>query len=262
MMNYTLITGASSGIGYEFSKVFAKERHNLVLVARSKNKLLQLKSKLEQKYGVSVFILDKDLTSLNAVQEIFDLIQSKEISIDILINNAGFGYHSGFLDSNWYKQKNMIELNIIALMEMTYVFGNEMRIQGYGRILNLSSAAAFSSGPYMSIYYASKGFVLSFSEALAEELKGTGVTVTALCPGPTATGFETAADMKNSKMFTLFKPASASDVAKSGYKALMSGKTVKYHSIPTQLMNIGARLSPRNITRKFAKSINGIPRKE
>lgn len=255
MDSYTLITGASGGIGYELAKVFARKKHNLILVARNEEKLRALREELEKQYSIIVKVISKE----NSAKELFFETCNERMIVDILVNNAGLGDCNCFFDSEWNRQKNMIDLNIISLMEMSYLYGNDMRKRGTGRILNLSSVAAFSAGPYMSIYYASKGFVLSFSEALAEELTGTGVTVTVLCPGPTSTGFEKNAKMKNSKMFTAFKTAKASQVAETGYYAVMKRKTVKYHGVLTILMNIGSRISPRYIARKFAKKINRIP---
>lgn len=259
-MNYTLITGASSGIGSAFAYIFASKNHNLILVARNEDKLLELKNKIQDQYGVSILTIAKDITLENSVNEIYETIKNKNISVNVLINNAGFGDFSRFLDSDWAKQKNMVDLNITALMEMSYVFGNEMKKIGGGNILNVASVASLSAGPYMATYYASKAFVLSFSQAIAEELKDSNINVSALCPGPTSTGFEAAADMKYSKMFIYLPVAKAEDVAQVGYDALMANKVIKYYGIVNKLMNIGSRLLPRSITRKFAKLINGIPK--
>ena len=155
------------------------------------------------------------------------------------------------------KQTNLLQVNIVTLVQLTRYFMPGMIDRHYGKVLNLSSVASFCAGPKMSLYYASKEFVRSFSEAIAEETKGTGVSVTALCPGPTATGFEKAAEMKNSKMFTFFKPTNAKDVAEAGYKAMMKKKVLLYYGASTKLMNIGARISPRSLSRKFAGKING-----
>ncbi len=256
-----LITGASLGIGLECAKVFAEKDYDLVLVARNPDRLEALKEELERQYRIAVTVVSLDLAQPDAALFLLNHLNNLGITVDVLVNNAGLGDCVGYLDSSWDKQKNMIDLNITALMQMTYVFGNDMRRRGYGRILNLSSVAAFSAGPYMAVYYASKSFVLSFSQAVAEELKNTGVTVTALCPGPTATGFEAAAGMKGSKMFTAFQPATAEQVARAGVAAVMQGKVVKYHGVPTVLMNIGSRIASRRITRKFAGQINGVPGK-
>lgn len=258
MKNYVLITGASGGIGLSFAKIFAKKGYNLILVARNKSKLESLKQELEINYSVIVNVYAIDLTCDRAVQELYDYTQSHSLIVDILVNNAGFGDYNSFLDSEWHRQKNLIDLNITALVEMSYLFGKEMEKRKCGKIINLSSVAAFSAGPYMSLYYASKSFVLSFSEALSEELKGTGITVTALCPGPTSTDFEKNAQMNHSVMFSKFKTAAAEDVAKAGFNAVMKGKSIKYHGMVTYAFNIITRCFPRQVGRNLAKKMNKI----
>lgn len=153
----------------------------------------------------------------------------------------------------------MVQLNAVAAMQLSYLYGSDMRKAGRGRILNVSSCAAFSAGPYMSIYYATKGFVLSFSLALSKELEGSGVTVTAICPGPTSTGFESAAQMRGSKMFKIIKPQSAAHVAECAYRAMVKGKPVVYHSPTTKLFNIGSRLTTRRFAAGLAENINSKP---
>lgn len=259
MRKTVLITGASGGIGAACAKTFAAQGMNLVLAARTETKLQALKQELESSFSVRAEVIAIDLITENAAVRLKEELEQREITVDILINNAGYGDFAPFLDADWEKQKNMVQLNITALMQMTYVFGNEMRKRGIGHIVNLSSVAAFFAGPYMSIYYASKAFVLSFSEAVAEELKGTGVTVTAVCPGPTATGFEQAADMKGSPMFNFLKPQTAEAVAKAVYRSCMQGKTICYHSPVTKLANLGARLTPRSLARRITKKVNGNP---
>lgn len=256
MCNYVLITGASSGIGLHFAKIFAEQGYNLILVARNENKLNALKQELETSYSIIVNLYTIDLTSNQAVQKIYDDIKRKSLVVDILVNNAGFGDSNAFLDSSWHRQKNLIDLNITALVEMTYLLGQDMKMRKYGKIINLSSVAAFSAGPYMPLYYASKSFVLSFSEALSVELKGTGVTVTALCPGPTSTDFEKNANMNHSTMFSKFKTATAEDVAKAGFNAAMKGKSVKYHGMITYGFNIISRCFPRGIARNLSTKMN------
>lgn len=256
MKNYVLITGASGGIGFCFAKVFAEKGYNLILVARSKDKLDSIKKELEANYSVIINIYSIDLTFSMAVQEIYDYIKRKSLVVDILVNNAGFGEFNAFLDSEWHRQKNLIDLNITALVEMTYLFGQDMKKRKYGKIINLSSIAAFSAGPYMSLYYASKSFVLSFSEALSEELKGTGVSVTALCPGPTSTDFEKNANMDNSAMFSKFKTSNADDVARAGFNAAMKGKSIKYYGSMTYVFNIITRCFPRRVGRNLAKKMD------
>lgn len=258
-MEYTLITGASGGIGLELATICAKNKQNLILVARNESKLRAIKTELEQKYLTHVEVLTADLSKVDAAQELYDTTTAAGYTVSALVNNAGYGDHAAFLDSDWQRQYEMVQLNVTAMMQLTHLYGNDMRKSGHGRILNLSSVAAFSAGPYMSIYYATKGFVLSFSLAVAEELKGTGVTVTAICPGPTSTGFESAANMNGSKMFTFFKPQSAKAVAKCAYRAMMKGKPVAYHSPATKLFNVGSRLTTRKTAAGFAEKINTKP---
>ena len=254
-----LITGASAGIGRACAIQFAKHGKNLVLVARSTDKLQALQQELEHAYPISVTVLPMDLLQPDAALALQKELQRRHIVVDILINNAGYGDFAPFLDADWDKQKNMVQLNITALMQMTYVFGNEMKAHGHGHIVNLSSVAAFFAGPYMSVYYASKAFVRSFSEAVAEELNGTGVTVTAFCPGPTATSFGQAADMDHSNMFTFHKPQTAEAVAKAIYRSCRSKQVLYYHSAVTKFSSIGARFAPRALTRRITKQINGNP---
>lgn len=256
MKTYTLITGASGGIGLAFAKTFAQHGHNVILVARNKDKLKEIQEEIEANNAVETLVYDFDLTSLDNTQQLYDELKASSICVDILVNNAGFGDFGPFLDAEWIRQQNLIELNILALTRLTYLFGADMKKRNTGKIINLSSVAAFSAGPDMSLYYASKSFVLSFSEALSEELKHTGVTVTALCPGPTATGFEQNAGMGKSVMFSLFKPATPESVANAGYHAAMKGTPVKYHGFVTYTFNLLARCLPRNIARKFAAKMD------
>lgn len=214
-----LITGASGGLGLEFARILAKKKYDLVLVARNQDKLSTIKQEIENQCHVSVSVFVCDLSKVDAALEVFRFTSEQNLVIDILVNNAGFGDSGSFAKSDWSKQYEMVQLNVIALMQMTHCYIKGMIERGHGQILNISSVAAFSAGPYMSIYYATKAFVLSFSEAVGEEVKGTGVTVTAFCPGPTSTGFEKAASMgRGSTMFK--RAAKAEDVAKGGIRAM------------------------------------------
>ncbi|MDR0547183.1 MAG: SDR family oxidoreductase [Dysgonamonadaceae bacterium] len=253
-MTYTLITGASGGIGYELAKLFAKDKHNLILVARSAGKLQNVKIELETQNGISVVVIAKDLLTENAANELFTEIQTKNLNVDILVNNAGFGDYVDFLTSDLEKQKNMIQLNINALMQLSYFFGNEMKKCGTGRILNLASVAGIVAMPHFAVYAATKAFVLSFSQALDEELRGSGVSVTALCPGPVATGFENAANMRYSKLM-MFGSYSAKQIAGAGYKALTKGKAVQYGGFMVGFVNIASRFLPRLVVRKLVKKV-------
>lgn len=251
-MNKTaLITGSSNGIGLEFARIFAKNKINLVLVARSEDKLKSLSNELINAYGVKVNIIPEDLSILNNCIKLVDQLRKENITIDYLINNAGFGNLGFFTDTDLQKEIDMINLNIIALTYLTKIYAIEMKQRGSGKILNVSSTAAFQPGPLMAVYYATKAYVQSFSEALANEFKGTGVTITALCPGPTESGFLSAAKMNNTKLVKGRKLPTSADVALFGFNAMMNGKTVAVQG----LMNkIGAQ-SSRFLPRKFITSV-------
>ncbi len=188
-MGYALITGASGGIGRELAALFAADGHDLVITARSQERLDMVKTKLEQRFGVHVVTFAIDLSEANAPKKLHDFTTSQGIAVDHLVNNAGFADWTDFLDADWNRQNEMMQLNMHALAELTYRYGRDMRANGHGRILNISSVASMMAGPYMAMYFASKAFVRSLSEAVAHELRGTGVTVTCVCPGPTTTGF-------------------------------------------------------------------------
>lgn len=254
-MRTALITGASSGIGLELAHIFAKHKTNLLLVARSEGKLHQLAETLRQQHSVSVDVLAKDLSDYKTAKEVFDHCQQKALHVDYLVNNAGFGDFGFFAESNWEKQEQMINLNITALTYLTRLFLLPMISKGYGKILNVASTAAFQPGPTMSVYYATKAYVLHFSEAIANELEGTGVTVTALCPGATESGFQSAADMHESKLVKGRKLPSSKEVAEYGYRALMKGKRVAIHGTMNYLMANSVRFAPRNLVVKIARAI-------
>jgi short-subunit dehydrogenase len=261
MQNKTaLITGASGGIGYEFAKLLAKDCSMLVLVARSSDRLLDVKKELESIARVSVKIIARDLSKPGVTEEIYRELKSENISVDILINNAGIGSLGNFAESDWQKEAEMISLNIVALTHLTKLFVKGMAARQSGKIVNVASTAAFQPGPLMAVYYASKAYVLSFSEAIANELKGTGVDVTILCPGPTATGFVKAAAMGQSRLFRSRQPAVAADVARYGYEAMTKGKTVAIHGTINKIMAFSVRLTPRNILLSIVRRLNDTVR--
>ena len=246
-----LVTGASGGLGLEFARLLAKKKYDLVLVARNEGRLNGIKSDLEREHGITAWACPCDLSRVDAALGVFQFTQAHDLEISVLINNAGFGDSGDFAQCDWQKQYEMVQVNITSLMQLTRCFLPGMMERGHGRILNLSSVAALCAGPGMSVYYASKAFVRSFSEAVAEEVRGTGVTVTALCPGPTATGFGAAADMgSESRMFK--KAAKAEDVAKAGLRVARKGKALCYQGSFTKWMSFLCRLVPRSVTRKFA----------
>ena len=189
MTAYTLITGATGGIGLAFAELFAKKGYSLILVARNEERLKKIQKWLISKYCTSVEVIACDLAESHGPDDVFQLTTKRGWQVDILINNVGFGDFNCFLDTAWERQRNMVDINILALMHLTHLYGKNMRQRKRGKILNVASLASFCAGPYMSVYYASKSFVHSFSEALSEELAPYGITVTALCPGPVDTGF-------------------------------------------------------------------------
>ena len=201
-MKTALITGASGGFGAQFAKLFAKDGYNLVLVARRTQLLNSLKTQLEGEYGVDVTVITKDLSAPDAADEIFAFTQAEGLNIDVLVNNAGFGILGNFAASDGAKQQQMLNLNILTLTKLCHLYLPYMLSQRKGHILNVASIAGFAPGPGMATYYASKAYVLNFSDAFATELRGTGVTVTALCPGPVNTGFADAAGFKKSVLFS------------------------------------------------------------
>lgn len=258
-MNFTLITGASSGIGFELAHVFARKQHNLILVARSKQKLDALAQELEQTYSISAIPIALDLSHPEGAHNLYQEIQTKNLMVENLINNAGIGDLGYFIDSQWERQKEMIQLNITALTQLTHLFLPLMIKNNHGKIMNVASTAAFQAGPVMSVYYATKAYVLSFSEALSEELKGTGVTITALCPGPTHSGFQKTAnfsdDFLKQKVFKLVGIPSSAAVAEYGYQEFMKGTTVAIHGFINSLGVFMVRLSPRSLARKAVKKL-------
>ena len=218
-----LVTGAASGLGYELSLLLAKDAYRLILVDINPNNLAKVKTDLENNFNTEVITLLKDLSLPNSAQDIIDSIPNE--SIDVLINNAGFGLFGSFTETDWEREYAMLHVHIMATTHLTKLVLKGMLKRGSGKILNMSSLAAFQPGPLMSIYYASKSYMLSFSEAIANELKDTGVTVTALCPGPTKTSFQETVSENTCDNKITFNMACAKDVASYGYKAMTKGKT-------------------------------------
>ncbi len=249
-----LVTGASSGIGAELARVHAAHGGNLVIVARRRDRLEAMKAELETAHGITVHVLDKDLTQADAPRQIHDELHSQGVPVDILINNAGLGYLGLFHEQDWARNEDMIKINILALAALTRLFLPPMIERGRGRILNVASMAGFVPGPLHAVYYASKAFVISFSEAIANELEDTGVTVTVLCPGPVETEFTRQAEMKGVRL--LKRMASARDTAEAGYRAMLKGKTVV---VPGPLSKITIhgllRLSPRWLTTRISRAL-------
>jgi uncharacterized protein len=244
-MSTALITGASGGIGYELAKLFARDHHNLVLIARSADKLAQVANEL-QAHGVTVKTIALDLTAPPAPRFLFDQLQREGIAIDILINNAGFGAYGEFAEIPETEILGQIDLNIRALTELTRLFLPPMIARHSGRIMNVASTAAFQAGPLMAVYYATKAYVLLFSEAIANELRNTGVTVTCFCPGATHTDFAKRAGVENSRIFKL-GAMTAAKVALDGYRAVMEGRTLAISGAHNWIVAQSTRFAPRRM---------------
>ncbi len=254
-MATALITGASNGIGLELAKIHASKGGDLVLVARSITKLNQLKQELENKYKVKVYIIGKDLSIGNAAQQVYDETKVQKIEIDYLINNAGFGDFGMFVETDWDKELQMINLNITTLTQFTKLYLKDMVKRGSGKVMNVASTAAFQSGPTMAVYFATKAYVLSFSEAIDNEVSDKGVTVTTLCPGATQSGFQEAAAMQDSALFKGKKLPTSKEVAQYGYKAMIKGQTIAIHRFMNSILANSIRFLPRALVVKITRKI-------
>lgn len=257
-MNKTaLITGASTGIGRELARVFAREKYDVVLVARSKDRLDDLAKELSQQYGINATPLCHDLLADNAVTNLMTQLADKNITIDVLINNAGFGLSGEFVKSDLHTLLDLVRLNISVLTELTHVVANQMMARKEGQILNLASTAAFQPGPYMAVYYASKAYVLSLSEALHYELRPYNITVTALCPGATKTEFFARARMADTGLARGYiGMMDAEKVAKAGFGALQHNKRVKIPGIFNFLLALSSRITPHKLGIHITSYIN------
>jgi uncharacterized protein len=254
-----LITGASFGIGLELARIFAREGYNLVLVARSADKLRQLASELEKAHGTHSLILAADLTEPGSPAYLLDQTTRANMPVDVLVNNAGFGQYGMFAELDLEECLRQIQLNITALTHLTRLYLPAMIERGKterkgGRILNVASTAAFQPGPLMAVYYATKAYVLHFSEAIANELQGTGVIVTCLCPGPTATEFQQRAKIDGIRL-TKFGTMDARTVAEDGYRALMAGKPLVISGFKNWLVAQSVRFAPRRMVAAVARKL-------
>ena len=251
-----LITGASGGIGLEIAKLHAADKYNLVLVARNETHLQRIKKELEAQHGITVHVFATDLTIEQNVKSVIDFTEKNNIKIDHLINNAGIGVFGKLHETSLEDNLKMMDLNNRALVILTHYFVKLMAKHSSGKVLNIASTAAFMPGPYMSIYFASKAFVLSFSEAIHSELEKTGVTVTALCPGPTNTGFVAAAEgMQDSGLFSKQKVSSPKEVALDGYQAMMKGESSRVSGVLNKISVFSSRFAPRSWVTAMTKAI-------
>ncbi|BAO76610.1 SDR family NAD(P)-dependent oxidoreductase [Winogradskyella sp. PG-2] len=248
-----LVTGSASGLGYELALLLAKDNYNLILIDIDSVKLEQAKININKTYQTKIEILARDLYVVNIAQEIYNHVTNTEI--DVIINNAGFGLFGTFHDTDWERESEMLHLHIITTTHLIKLFLPDMVKRGSGRILNLSSLAAFQSGPLMALYYASKSYLLSFSQAIANELKGTGVTVTVLCPGPTRTAFQDLVSEGCNKNKIAFNMACPKEVATYGYKAMHNGRVVAIPGLFNKFLSILPRMLTRNRTTKIVRQI-------
>ena len=255
MKNTALITGASNGIGLELAKIHASKGGDLVLVARNKSKLDEIKTELEMQFKVSVYTIGKDLSLSNAALEIYNETNKENIQIDYLINNAGFGDFGMFIETDWDKELQMINLNITTLTHFTKLYLQDMVKRRSGKIMNVASTAAFQSGPTMAVYCATKAYVLSFTEAVSNEVSDKGITTTALCPGATETGFQAAGGLEESELFKGKKLPTAKEVANYGYTSMIKGKTVAIHGIMNYIMSNSIRFLPRAMVLKVSRKL-------
>ncbi|GAA4010819.1 SDR family oxidoreductase [Deinococcus rubellus] len=253
-----LVTGASSGLGEEMARLLAQRRIDLLLVARREDRLRALADELTAKYGIRAQVMALDLADPGAAAELARESEYRQLQIDFLINNAGFATYGDFADSDLGSQLDLLQVNITALTELTHRFLPGMLARGRGRVLNVASTAAFMPGPLMATYSASKAYVLSFSEALSEEVRGSGVYVTALCPGPVETGFQERANLQGSRLFS--GPAqltllSAPEVARQGIEAMLRGDAVHVAGGLNKLQTLLPRLLPRSFMPRLIRGI-------
>ena len=257
-MGTALITGASAGLGAEYAKLFAADKHDLVLVARRRDRLEALARELQSAHGVKARVVTADLAARDGASRVVDEVGRLGLEIEFLVNNAGFGTSGAFVELDVGRELEMIQVNVTALVTLTRAFLPGMVARRRGRILNVGSTAGFPPGPFMAVYYASKAFVNSFTEALWYELRGTGVTATVSCPGATATEFAAVAGNSRSLLFRL-GAASPATVARQGYRAMMNGKAMVVHGLKNKLTVQSLRISPRALARAVAASLNPRP---
>ncbi|MFN0205804.1 MAG: SDR family NAD(P)-dependent oxidoreductase [Planctomycetota bacterium] len=250
-----LITGASAGLGRDFAELFARDGYRCILVARRRDILNSIAQSLNTKYLCECIVIDADLAIPGAGSALFDKINELGLNVDVLVNNAGAGTYGMFIDSNETDQLKMIDLNIRVLTELTRCIAPQMVARGEGRILNVASTAAFQPGPLMAVYYATKAYVLSFSEALSNELAGTGVTVTILCPGPTETEFQQLANIDISKLKKSGWLMPSMRAATAGYRGMLRGKRIVIPGFINFIIAESVRFAPRSFVLRTARWI-------
>ena len=255
MANETaLITGASSGIGLELARLFAGDKSDLVLVARRGDRLEALAAELAERHGVKIMVMPKDLADDKAPRQIYDRLLGEGRGVDVVVNNAGFGARGAVAEIEPGRQLDMLRVNVTALTHLCRLFLPQMLERRRGGILNVASTAAFQPGPFMGVYYASKAYVLSFTEALAEETRGTGVTVSCLAPGATRSEFQAVAKLEDALIFKLGTQSSEA-VARAGYDGFRRGKTIVVPGIRNKLGAVSVRFTPRPLIRRIVRRL-------
>lgn len=255
MRETALVTGASAGIGLELARLFARQRHDVVMVARREERLREIASELQDEHGITAHVIAADLAASDGARRLHEEVRGRGIEVEYLVNNAGFGTFGPFVETDLEETMDLVRLNIGALTELTALFVPPMVERQSGKVLNVASAAAFQPGPLMATYYASKAYVLHFSEALHEELEGTGVSVTALCPGPVRTEFQEVAGMERSGLVLNKRLISVERVADEGYEAMMRGKPMVVPGLATKLLAFSVRFAPRRLVAKFVRRL-------
>jgi hypothetical protein len=257
MKEFTLITGASSGIGYEMAKILASKKHNLILVARSQDKLEELSNELKHKFEIEVFYFLFDLSKPNSAEDLHNKVKESNLLVTGLINNAGFGDYGDFVEMPLKKDNEMIAVNILALVGLTKLFGADMVQLGKGKIMNVASILSFIPFPYYSVYSATKSFVLAFTETVSSEFEGTGVTLTALCPGAVETEFHTNS-MRKTNAMKINKPMPVQVVAKAGVELFLNGKSKKVVGFLNWFISNLPRVTPDVLMIKIKKNLASI----
>jgi uncharacterized protein len=251
-----LVTGASGGIGLELARCFAAGGYGLVLVARSAGKLEELAGELRTRYKVPVRVMAADLARPESPEELARELEQAGLAVDVLVNNAGFATFGPFAEIDLHAELEELQLNVVTLTHLTKKLLPGMLARRRGGVLNVASTGAFQPGPLMAVYYATKAYVLSFSEALAEELRGTGVTVSALCPGPTETGFQKRADMEASRLFSgPLRVMDAAAVARAGYEGFQAGRRIVIPGLVNKLGVQALRISPRSLVTRLVRNL-------
>lgn len=253
-----LVTGASAGLGAAFARLFAADKHDLLLVARRRDRLEVLAHELSGRHGIQAHVFAADLGIPHGPAEVVAEAKRLGLAVEFLVNNAGFGTSGPFVRSDAGRELEMVDVNVRAVVELTHAFVRPMVERGRGRILNLGSTAGFQAGPFMATYYASKAFVNLFTEALSYELRGTGVTATVSCPGATATEFAAVAGNEKSRLFRM-GAAPPEQVAREAYRAMMAGKPMIVHGVKNKLAVQMLRVSPRSTVRAIAAALNPPP---